>query len=36
MFRLFPVWAEFWEGVTVGTRLFAFEGAHWAHCHAPR
>lgn len=26
--RLFPVWAEFWEGVTVGTRLFAFEGAH--------
>ena len=23
---LFPMWPEFWEGVTPGTQLFAFEG----------
>jgi translation elongation factor EF-Tu-like GTPase len=24
--RLFPIWAEFWADVNVGTELFAFEG----------
>ncbi|HEY4897729.1 MAG TPA: hypothetical protein VII01_16790 [Solirubrobacteraceae bacterium] len=26
--RLFPMWAEFWVGVSIGTQLFAFEGVH--------
>ena len=25
--RLFPFWREFFEGASVGTELFAFEGA---------